>query len=234
MKTKSGGCGCCAGGCLSMGVIALVLLVLFVGGAWFFYGKTVNAFTSDQPTMVQMAAPTEAEFAPANAKVDQLRNAVRARESATVAFSGDEINALIARHPSFSDLRGKARVAIANSILDVEMSVPLRDLPLPRMKHRWFNGSARFGLIYDEDRFSLAVKSLRANGRDIDLSSFQSMADKLNDKFNEGFEKAQRNDGDSKEFWENVKSVRVLEDHLIITTKGDENEEAEPAEPTSI
>jgi len=104
--------------------------------------------------------------------------------------------------------------------MTLDLSVPLHDVPLPRAGRRWFNGTVRFGLNYDEDRFALAVKSLEANGRHIDLNLFGMAADALNESFNEGFDKSQRRDGDSSDFWENVKSISVVDDKLIITTKG--------------
>ncbi len=210
-----------------MVVIAFVLLALLLGVGWFFYGKTLNAFTADAPVSVQTKAPTEAEAAPATEKFERLRAASGSQQSVTVEFTADELNALIARHPAFSDLRGKCRVAIANSILDVAMSVPLSGLPLSRLKHSWFNGSARFGLIYDEDRFNLSVKSFEANGQSIDLSGFQALANTFNNSFNEAFDKSQR-DRDSDEFWQNVKSMHVVDDKLIISTKGTK------PEPTTI
>ncbi len=211
-----------------MVVIALILLALVVGTSWFFYGKTINAFTADAPASIQMTAPTEADTATGTEKLERLRGAMGSQQSVTVELTAGELNALIARHPSFTDLRGKLRVGIANSVLDVAMSVPLSDLPLPRLKHRWFNGTARFGLIYDEDRFNLAVKSLEANGQSIDLSGLQSFADIFNNSFNEGFNKSQRKNRESDEFWQNVKSMTVVDDKLVITTKGAE------AEPTTI
>lgn len=211
-----------------MVVIALILLALVVGTGWFFYGKMLNAFTAEAPASVQIAAPSEADTATGTEKLERLRGAIGSQQSVTAELTAGELNALIARHPSFTDLRGKFHIGIANSVLDVAMSVPLSDIPLPRLKHRWFNGTARFGLVYDEDRFNLAVKSLEANGQSIDLSGFQSFADIFNNSFNEGFNKAQRKNRESDEFWRNVKSITVVDDKLIITTKGTD------AEPTTI
>ena len=203
-----------------MVVIMLVLMALVFGFAWFFYGKTITAFTSDAPVPIQTAAPSEAATASAADKFQRLRTAANSQQSVTMEFTADELNALIARHPSFTDLRGKVRFGIADSVLDVALSVPLSDIQLPRVKDRWFNGTARFGLTYDEDRFNLAVKSLEANGQSVDLSGFQRFADKFDDKFNEAFQKSQRDNAGSGEFWENVKAIRVVGDKLIITTKG--------------
>lgn len=193
---------------------------LLIGGMWWFYAKSVDALTSPGPIAVTMEAPSPEQVAAATQKVEQLRTAALTQQAVTMEFTAAELNALIARHPSFSDLRGKARVAIENSELTLDLSVPLRDIPLPRVRSRWFNGSVRFALAYDENQFTLGVRSLSANGQEIDMSLFQTMADNINRGFNEGFDKAHRDDPQSKEFWDNVRSMEVRDDKLIITTKG--------------
>ena len=207
-------------GCLGIFAIMAVALALVLGGIWWMYAKSVDALTSDAPIAVTMEAPSEAQVAAASQKLEQLRTAALTQQATTMEFTAPELNALIARHPSFSDWRGKARVAIANSELTLDLSVPLTEIPLPRVRNRYFNGSVRFALAYDEDQFTLGVRSLSANGQDIDLSFFQTMADDINRGFNEGFDKSQRENAQSNEFWENVRSIEVRDDKLIISTKG--------------
>ena len=218
---SAGGSGCCCGmGCLSVVVMLGLVVGLVLGGVWWMYVKSVDALTDDAPIAVLMETPNEAQVAAASQKVEQLRTAALTQQPLTMDFTASELNALIARHPSFSDWRGKARVAIANSELTLDLSVPLRDIPLPRVRHRWFNGSVRFALTYNEDQFTLGVKSLSANGQDVDLSLFQTMADNINQGFNEGFDRSQRESPQTNEFWENIRSIEVRDDRLIMTTKG--------------
>ena len=207
-------------GCLGMFAIMAVALALLIGGIWWMYAKSVDALTSEAPIAVLMETPSDEQVAAASQKLEQLRTAALTQQATTMEFTAAELNALIARHPSFSDWRGKARVEIANSELTLDLSVPLRDIPLPRVRDRYFNGSVRFALTYDQDQFTLGVRSLSANGQDIDLSFFQAMADDINRGFNEGFDKSQRENPQSNEFWENVRSIEVRDDRLIISTKG--------------
>ena len=207
-------------GCLSIFAVLGVAVALILGGIWWMYAKSVDALTSEAPIAVTMEAPSDEQVAAASQKLEQLRTAALTQQATTMEFTAAELNALIARHPSFSDWRGKARVAIANSELTLDLSVPLRDIPLPRVRSRWFNGSVRLALTYDQDQFTLGVRSLSANGQDIDLSFFQTIADDINRGFNEGFDKSQRENPQSNEFWENVRSIEVRDDRLIIGTKG--------------
>lgn len=215
-------------GCLSLILIMALMLSLLLAGCWYLYSKSIDTLTDDAPIAVQMETPSEEQFATANAKVEQLRNAETTKQPVTVEFTAAELNALIARHEAFRDFKGKARVAIADSILTLDLSVPLRDLPLPRVRSRWFNGTLRVGLVYDDDQFALNVHSLKANGRDVDLGFLQPIADEMNSGFNEGFDKAQRENASANEFWENVRVMKLEGDKLIITTKGGDPATAAP------
>lgn len=202
-------------------ISAFVLLALFIGGLWWAYGKALDMVTSRQPESVQLEPVSDAQFAEASEKLTQVRTAKGRGESVTVGFTAAELNALIARHPDFADLRGKVRVAIADSLVTLDLSAPLEGLPLPRMKGRWFNGQATFGFVYDEGRFSFNLREISANGHQLPDSVFRGFASTFENSFNEGFDKARRESNRSDEFWGDVKSIGVADDKLIVITKGD-------------
>jgi hypothetical protein len=228
LPPREGGCRCCAMGCFSMIMIALLGVIILAASAWFICAKMVDSFTSSEPSAVQLEVPSDAQYATANDKLTAVRAASRDKQSVTVEFTAAEVNALIARHPDFSDLRGKFRVAMADSILTLDMSVPLRDVPLPRMKHRWLNGTGRFGMVYHEGNFNFDVHQLTANGREIPMRVLDTFGSAFNNSFNEGFDKTQRNNARTSEFWDNVKTLAILDDKLVVTTKGTRLE-AEPS-----
>ncbi len=224
-------------GCTTIFVVALLGLALVLGGTWWLLTKVMNDYTSKEPANVEMAAVSEAEFAAANDKLVSVQDAQRRHQSVSVQFTAAELNALIARHPDFSDMRGKFRVAIADSLMTLDMSVPLREIDVPGIRDRWLNGTARFEFIYHENAFNFALRSLTANDRDLPLSVLQGFEAPFNKSFNESFEKSRRKNARSNEFWENVKTVAVIDDKLVITTKGPEAPEADSdtdddAEPT--
>ena len=218
-------------GCTSMFVIALVGLAMLLGVAWWGFGKIVNEYSSSQPAAVQTET-TEADFAAANSKLNAVREASRSNQPATVEFTSAEINALIARHEDFKDLRGRFRLGMANSEMTLDMSVPLAAIKLPRIRDRWLNGTARFGLIYHDDNFSFSLRSLTANGNDFSMRFLEGFATSFNEKFNEGFVKARRKTERSADFWESVKTLAVVDDKLVLTTTGAEAEDVDvPEEP---
>ena len=96
--------------------------------------------------------------------VRQLQNAVRNKTETTIKFSPADLNGLIARDPGFSGLFGKARVNMLGQDMIVDLSASLDSVPLPRLKGRWFNGTAQFGFAYDVGQFSFVARSIESNG----------------------------------------------------------------------
>lgn len=203
-------------------VIALIGIVLLLGATWYFFGKAVSMFTASAPVDIRIEAPSDAEFSTANAKFDQMRNATAKNQAATFEFTAADLNALIARHPAFKNVRNKVRVSIENSIMSLDMSLPLSEVSVPGMSHRWFNGTAKLGLSYDDDNFSLSLRSLTANGRDIPLSILPAINTTAARGFNERMRRSEHADSAEEELWQHVRSLAIIDDKLVITTKGGE------------
>ncbi|MEP6809098.1 MAG: hypothetical protein ABI992_02565 [Chthoniobacterales bacterium] len=227
---SKGGCACCAMGCTSIFVIALVALALLLGGTWWLGEKLLDNYTSSESIAVQVPTPTEAEVSAATAKLSTLQQAMRDRQSITVELTAADVNTLIARAPEFEQMRGKFRVAMADSIMTLDMSVPLSSIEIPKIRHRWLNGTARFGFLFSEDAFVFNLRSLNVNGRDLSLKFLHSLDSSFNSSFNQGFEKSLRENERSREFWGNVKAMEVTADKLVITTKGADSTAPAPAD----
>lgn len=205
---------------MSMLALALVALLVLLGCTWFFFGKAVNMFTSDAPAEITVATPTAPEFEAAEAKMNQLRAAVRSNQSTTVSFSATDLNALIARDADLASRKGRTRVSIADSRATFELSVPLEKASLPRLKHRWFNGNVRLGFSYDDtDGFSFDPDWIEANGHHLTGGFLRAIASGFSRSFTTSFEDSlDKNSGGA--FWKQVKSITLEGDQLIVTTRG--------------
>ena len=213
------GVGCCGAGCLTLLVIGFLCLSGLIGAGWYLCVKAIDTFTSSQPANVVIAMPSDAEFAPANDKLEQLRTALRNKQGATFTFTAAELNALIARHPDLVSRKGKTRFAIADSIATVEMSVPLDTVEWSKLRRRWFNGSANFGFIYADEGFRFDLNWLEANGHRLSGSFWRYGADAFNRSFSRGFDDSIEKQGSS-DLWRNVKTMTLDEDKLVIITRG--------------
>lgn len=221
------GMGCFAKGCLALIIVVLFLIVVGGGGGWWIYAKAVNSFTSDHSANVGIDQPSPVAFQQAEAKIEQLRNAVRNKTGATIEFSAADLNALIARDPGFVGMRGKMRVSAAGNDIILDLSAPLDTVPLPKFKDRWFNGRAQFGFAYDLGQFSFMAHSIEANGHRIASSGtsgfsssfLQSFSSSYTRSFNQSFHKAQEKNQQGLDFWKQIKGMSIENGQLVVVTQ---------------
>jgi len=135
------GMGCFGKGCLILIVLAILLVVLGVGGT---YWSLRHVYLSDKPAPIpETTAPTEARAAtPAETSVatpseksaevrermDTMKKAARAHEATEVELTAADINALIAANRKS---RGTASVGIDGGVAQAQFSIPLERLDMP-------------------------------------------------------------------------------------------------------
>ena len=168
---------CFLAGCISSLAVGVLALILLLAGLWFVYVKAVDMFTAEHAVEIATAAAwSDADFSSADAKLAELNNAIYSDQSATGAFTAPELNALIARHPNFAQQRGRMLIEIEEAIATLQMSVPLENTKLPRLRGRWFNGTARFGFTYQNGSFEFDPDWLEANGHRMVANSSEILA----------------------------------------------------------
>lgn len=219
------GMGCFAKGCLTVLIVGFILIAAGIGGSWYFYVKMVDTLTSPAAADIQSEPPSESQFQAAEKSMARLKKAIADNEVTTVEFTGTDLNALFARDIDFNEWRGRTRIEIAGSTMTIALSAPLSPIPLPRLKKRWFNGTARFSFTYDSGTFSFDLKSAEAGGHqvpDIFLSdsSMSSFNESMNRNFRNGWrENDEGSEFGTREFWEHVKTMKLEGDKLVVTTQ---------------
>lgn len=212
--------GCFAKGCLTVLIVGFLFFAAVLGGAWYLYHTTVANLTSSGPLDVRIEQPTEAQLQAAETTKARLDEAIARNAETTVEFTSADLNALLAQNEDFREFRGRARVDIADSMMTIALSVPLDSLPLRKLRKRWFNGTARFGLAYSSGEFEVDLKLLEAGEHRLPLQFLSStFMDAFNDVLNEAFEEDLRNGTRDREFWSRVKTVSLQGDKLVVTTK---------------
>ena len=135
------GMGCLAKGCLTLIVLAMLLVVIGVGGTFW---SVRHVYLSDKPAPIpQISPPSETStvtaggtsLPPASEKsaavrerLDTMKKAARAHEQTEVELTAADINALIAANRKS---RGTASVGIDGSVAQAQFSVPLEKLDVP-------------------------------------------------------------------------------------------------------
>jgi hypothetical protein len=213
------GMGCFAKGCLSLVIAAVVLGVVLIGGGLFVVNRGINMFTATEPAQIQIRPATPTELQLAKAKLDSLRSAIRNRVETTIEFTADDVNALLQNEPEFREARNHARVAIANSIVSLDVSAPLASAQWSRLKERWFNGNIQFGFSYLDDNFNFDVRSAEANGYQFPRALLTAeFVHSFNRSFNDSFRRESARRGDASDLWRHIRMATVQNDKLIVTT----------------
>lgn len=148
--------GCFAKGCLTVIVLAILLVVIGVGGTFW---SVRHVYLSDKPAPIAQAteanetgAVTPEETSPpapvqrsteVRERLDTMKKAARAHERAQVELTAADINALIAANRKS---RGTASVGINGEVLQAQCSIPLNTLDTPfrnafGLGDRYLNGS---------------------------------------------------------------------------------------------
>jgi hypothetical protein len=135
------GMGCLAKGCLILIVLAILLVVVGVGGT---YWSLRHVYLSDKPAPIPEATvPTETSAATpgetsvatpsetsaeVRERLDTMKQAARAHERTGVELTAADINALIAANRKS---RGTASVGIDGNVAQAQFSIPLQRLDVP-------------------------------------------------------------------------------------------------------
>ncbi|MEY2488169.1 MAG: hypothetical protein QOC70_111 [Verrucomicrobiota bacterium] len=214
--------GCFAKGCLTVLIVGFVLIAGFIGGAWYVYVKTVDNLTSSASADVHVEPPSASQFQAAENSMERLRKTIAHNEETTVEFTAADLNALFARDPDFQDWRGRVRIEIADSTMTIALSAPLSSIPLPRIRNRWFNGTARFSFTYEAGTFSFDIKSAEAGGHRVPYIFLSSSSiSSFNESMNRSFRDTLKENDRGSEFWNHVKKMSLEGDRLVVTTQVD-------------
>ena len=135
------GMGCFAKGCLTLIVLAILLVVVGIGGT---YWSLRHVYLSDKPAPIpEASAPTETsaatpgetsvatpseKSAEVRERLDTMKQAARAHERTGVELTAADINALIAANRKS---RGTASVGINGTVAQAQFSIPLQRLDVP-------------------------------------------------------------------------------------------------------
>jgi hypothetical protein len=135
------GMGCFAKGCLIFIVLAILLVVIGIGGTFW---SVRHVYLSDKPAPIpepsappetgavtpagtSTAAPSETSAA-VRERLDTMKQAARAHERTGVELTAADINALIATNRKS---RGLASVGIDGNVAQVQFSIPVERLDVP-------------------------------------------------------------------------------------------------------
>jgi len=180
--TPKRGMGCFAKACLILIVLAILLVVVGVGGT---YWSLRHVYLSDKPAPIpQTSPPSETEaVTPGGTSVatpseksveirerlDTMKQAARAHEQTEVELTAADINALIAANRKSS---GTASVGIDGNVLQAQFSIPLERLDVPfqsafGLGDRYLNATVTITAPPGTNASSVQLNEVTLNGHSI-------------------------------------------------------------------
>jgi hypothetical protein len=176
------GTGCFGKGCLILIVLAILLVVVGVGGT---YWGLRHVYLSDKPAPIpentappdtsgatpaatSVATPSE-KSAEVRERFDTMKKAARAHEASDVELTAADINALIAANRKS---RGTASVGINDTVLQAQFSIPLERFDLPfrnafGLTDRYLNATATIAAPPGTNVNTVQLSEVTLNGHGI-------------------------------------------------------------------
>ena len=175
------GMGCFGKGCLILIVLAILLVVVGVGGTY----SLRHVYLSDKPAPIPEAtAPTEtsagtpgetSEATPSERsaevreRLDTMKRSARAHEPTDVELTAADINALIDANRKS---RGTASVGINDTVLQAQFSIPLERLDVPfrnafGLGDRYLNATVTITAPPGTNASSVQLSEVTLNGHGI-------------------------------------------------------------------
>jgi hypothetical protein len=176
------GMGCFGKGCLILIVLAILFVVVGVGGT---YWGLRHVYLSDKPAPIpettvptetsaatpgetSVATPTE-KSAEVRERLDTMKKAAKAHEQTEVELTAADINALIAANRKS---RGTASVGINDKALQAQFSIPLERLDVPfrnafGLSDRYLNATVTITAPPGTNASSVQLNEVTLNGHGI-------------------------------------------------------------------
>jgi hypothetical protein len=176
------GMGCFGKGCLLLIVLAILLVVVGVGGT---YWGLRHVYLSDKPAPIpettapaetsaatpgetSVATPSE-KSAEVRERLDTMKKAAKAHEQTEVELTAADINALIAANRKS---RGTASVGINDKALQAQFSIPLERLDVPfrnafGLSDRYLNATVTITAPPGTNASSVQLNEVTLNGHGI-------------------------------------------------------------------
>ena len=153
------GVGCFVKGCLILVVFFILLCLAFVAG-YYFAQKHEYVSTHHEPLAISPATVEEEDAV--RARWDSFEKAARAKESARIELSADDLNALLASEPK---LRGNAYVTIEDNSAHLQISMPLGKSRL--FRNRYVNAQCSVQSAPSGKPEDARITSIVVNGKPV-------------------------------------------------------------------
>ncbi|MBV8379024.1 MAG: hypothetical protein JO279_18680 [Verrucomicrobia bacterium] len=208
--------GFCAGGCIVLGAVLLLIVGAVVWGAYSTY-QGAYLMTSPRPREFE-PIPSVAQQNAALLKWRALKEALPQGEESEFRFTAEDLNAWFFADRKNADLIPHLRFRTIDDWIVAEVSVPLSfmaEVPtLPSLRNRFFNGKIAARLAVEKNEIKITSLDLEGNGHRLPwLFTGQGYRDTVTQTLDQGI-RGRLPDGDL--FVSRLESIRVENGQIVV------------------
>jgi hypothetical protein len=128
--------------------------------------KFITQYTDPNPMPLPAVQMSPEQIDQVQRRIEAFKDAVRSgRPTSPLELSSDEINALIATDPNLKSVKDKLYVTMEDGHLKGQISVPLAQLGLGILKHRYLNGTAAFSVVIQDGNLVVTAQTVQVKGK---------------------------------------------------------------------
>lgn len=211
MAEAKKGRGCFFYGCISLIVVAILLVVGIYFGARAGIKYLRDNYTATAPVPVPPTTLSSAEGARVVQRVDDFKKSLQAGTAgAPLELNGDELDYLVRNSPQ-NELKDHARLTITNNVVRAQLSMPL-DMYGPTFFGRFFNGEADLDVALKNGGLAFQVKGATMNGKPIPPQALSKMSQNMEWRPQAGDTNAA--------VLANLDRVEIKDDKIVFVPKG--------------
>lgn len=221
-------------GCAAKGFLAVVLLLILVGGLGWYAMWNFAPFLSQQPVPVRIFPATDAQYQAVADKIAPFVQAVNGGRAALLALTADDLNILISRDPLYATMRGKIYFTIINNSLCAETTV-LANEDTPESQKLYFHGRVVFDASFVSGEFALAVRSVEPSdgGSTPSLVAWfvqqESFSRGISHAVNIAFHDTLSSNPTASALFDRVRTIIVKGNQIVVTAQDSRGPVATPA-----
>lgn len=215
MAENSKGKGCVYYGCITIVLVA----ILGVASLYFFSKYALKKYFIDPylATNSVAVAPVRLPKAIGDAAIERA-NRFRAQilsgtNAEPLILDGEELDYVVRMSPDGKDVKDRAALAITNSQILAQVSIPMDALQVGMFRGRYLNGSAGFTLGLTNGGLVVNLQSLDVNGKPMPQQALQQMAAK-------GIVWQPQPTDKSAAIITNLQKIEIKDDKILLYPKG--------------
>lgn len=178
MADAKKGRGCFFYGCISLIILAILVIVGIYFGARAGIKFMRDNYTATKPVAVAPNSLSPADGARVTQRVEDFKKSLQAgNATAPLELTGEELDYLFRNSPS-NELKDHADLTITNDRVRAHLSIPL-DMYGPTFFGRFFNGEADVGLYVTNGAIGFQILGATVNGKAVPAKALSTVSQNM-------------------------------------------------------